>query len=480
MKPTMRRHTGGGRHLKETSRAAGVLTLLLVFSAAVRLFAADVTVSSIVPAQLFPSGGQVACNPLGTACVWATSQYTSLNYSPSEIAGCLGGYTGGVFQCTGPVTCLTCNLDNTLFGYVQHSPSDVTKGQPFFEDTTGNYLFLWVSDNQGVSGCSTPQPMPGSGACGDTWYMSISTSPALSLSGAHNLTNIAGTGGTYVNGVLFARTGGNYIWLSYRFAPPDMVNASCALGAWGIRVWGPYTTTSGLSPGTELSSAASPFQPIGPCSYTEMSGFYDGTSKEFTFQGTPTGMSNYYWRNNIYGFNLHYTGSADLVVPWGTSSVLGLDAWNEHANTDASGSLIIWSSSVGATAVSYNGSHTHFGNCGAGCTGYLPLDKWAAPLPRWTDANGYPRLGQIGTAYQLTGLNALNSPDRAMTCALDGGCTATTAFSGGYADYTQPGVLTELIKDEASGNAALYSISLSTFTSRLLGSSKLSGGAVLK
>jgi hypothetical protein len=56
---------------------------------------------------------------------------------------------------------------------------------------------------------------------------------------------------------------------------------------------------------------------------------------------------------------------------------------------------------------------------------------------------------------------------------------AGTVFSGGYADYTQPNVLTEMIKD-TSGNAALYSISFLTSTSRLLGSATLSGGATLK
>ena len=189
--------------------------LLLLVAAALSLPAADVSVKNLVPSALFPNGGQVACNPAGSACVWATDQY-QVSYSTSEIAGCLGNYVGGVFQCTGPVTCLTCGQDNMLFGYTPPTPSTVTKGQPFFEDSTGDYLFLWVSA-YGLPGVACTAPTPGRGVCGDTWYMPISTSPTLSLSAATNLTQIA-TYGSATNGVLFARTGGNYIWMSYRFA----------------------------------------------------------------------------------------------------------------------------------------------------------------------------------------------------------------------------------------------------------------------
>ena len=74
-------------------------------------------------------------------------------------------------------------------------------------------------------------------------------------------------------------------------------------------------------------------------------------------------------------------------------------------------------------------------------------------IPRWRDANNHLRLGQIDNAYQVSGLNQLTSPDRALTCALDGAlgasCTSATVFSGGYADYTQANTLTQLIKTRA-------------------------------
>jgi hypothetical protein len=270
-----------------------LVTLFALFT--LPAFSADVTVSTFDSVQYFGNGGEVACNPAGTACVWATSQYQNAGFSStSEIAGCLGGYAGGVFQCTpGTTTCLTCGNDASLFSYVLHNPSTVTKGQPHFEVSSGNYLFLWVSA-QGLSGCAA-SPAPGEGKCGDTWYVQFSISGStISLTGpATNVTKIASLGSS-TNGVLFARTGGTntagyHLFMSYRFANATGGISSCQSGAWGIRVW-PYTVPF-TSLGTEISSAASPFQPIGSCSYLEMSGFYDTKSGEFTFQGTPTGTS---------------------------------------------------------------------------------------------------------------------------------------------------------------------------------------------
>jgi hypothetical protein len=166
-----------------------------------------------------------------------------------------------------------------------------------------------------------------------------------------------------------------------------------------------------------------------------------------------------------------------MIVPWGTVGTLY--AWNEHASTDASNSFIVWSSSAGPTANSYDGSQPTFGNCGAGCTGNLPLDKWVAVIPRYTDSAGYPHIGQIANAYQLTSVNVRGSPDRAIVCAADGGCNPDTVFSGGYADYSQANTITELIKD-VSGNAALYGIALLTQTTRVMGAVKLTGAVTLK
>jgi hypothetical protein len=275
------------------------------------------------------------------------------------------------------------------------------------------------------------------------------------------------------NGVLYSRTGDNEIWLSYRFAGPSMGMPSCALGAWEIRVW-TYTIGAGFTLNPEITG--SPFTPIGTCSYTEMSGFYDPQSGDFTFQGVPTGGSNY-WQSNIYGFNLNYPTTFDLVVPWGTDGIHY--AWDEHANINASQTYIVWSSSAGVTANNYDGSKLTFGP-GVGHTGYLPLDKWMAALPRFTDALGVVHLGQIGNALRLTYVNAPNSPERTMTCALDGGCTSTAVFSGGNSSYPQTlSSLSESIKD-TSGTAALYGVSFLPFTTGLLGSTQLNGSTVLK
>jgi hypothetical protein len=54
-----------------------------------------------------------------------------------------------------------------------------------------------------------------------------------------------------------------------------------------------------------------------------------------------------------------------------------------------------------------------------------------------------------------------------------------TVFSGGYADYSQPNTITELIKD-VSGNAALYGIALLTQTTRAMGAVTLSGAVTIK
>jgi hypothetical protein len=80
----------------------------------------------------------------------------------------------------------------------------------------------------------------------------------------------------------------------------------------------------------------------------------------------------------------------------------------------------------------------------------------------------------------LTYVNAPNSPERTMTCALDGGCTSTAVFSGGNSSYPQTlSSLSESIKD-TSGTAALYGVSFLPFTTGLLGSTQLNGSTVLK
>ncbi len=429
------------------------LFAVLVFAA----FAYDSSVKQFARVSAVPvgDGGMVACTHTAAPyCAWNSNQTGTY-----EIYGCAGNFDTGTFQCTGAPACLTCGKDATLFGYARAAG----KGQPWFEPTNNKQINLWVSNPNYTTGrCAAPRP--GSGTCGDLWVMNINitasgatltnpnpacspSSPSACLPNA-NITRIAdpASNGGHEGGALFGRYGGGLLWLSYRFG--DRRPGACVIGAWEVRAFH-YTDTDGVFRlGPEVTAVAAASRRMFPCNYIEMSGFYDTASGEFTFEAAPSGAR--LWTNNIFGISA--SGTIDTLVPWGAGPGAVSDCpWNEHANPDSSGAWMIWSSSHGATAGSYNG-----------CVAFspeLPLDKWMAPLT-------HPAPGHLGVdlsrAVRLTGFNVTGSPDRTFLCSVEGPCgTGPTAraFSGGYADILPNGQGVELVK-HGIGNGTIFGFAL--------------------
>jgi hypothetical protein len=87
------------------------------------------------------------------------------------------------------------------------------------------------------------------------------------------------------------------------------------------------------------------------------------------------------------------------------------------------------------------------------------------------------------TQWQLTGVNILGSPDRAVVCtsyiATGGACVSSTVFSGGYA--TGPVGGWYLVKDNATMPVFMSaSYSVDEFTSRANGSLEITGTAKIR
>jgi hypothetical protein len=432
-----------------------LLIIVPVFAALAFAYDASVKQFARVSAVPVGDGGMVACtHTTNPYCAWNSNQTGTY-----EIYGCSGADSTGTFQCTGPIACLTCGKDATLFGYSRPAQ----KGQPWFEPTNNKQLTLWVGNSNYTSPrCAAPRP--GNGICGDLWVININitpsgatlanpnpgcsaSSPSNCLPNA-NITKIPNPDATgFESGVLFGRYGGGLLWISYRFG--DKRPGACVLGAWMARAFH-YTDDGGaFRIGPEVAAVANASKRMFPCNYLEMSGFYDAASGEFTFEAAPNRA--HLWQNNIYAISP--TGAIDTVIPWGAGPGSVSDCpWNEHANTDPAGKWIVWSSSHGATAGSYDG-------CVAPFNPNLPLDKWMAPLT-------HPAPGHLGTdlsrAVRLTGFNVSGSPDRTYICSVEGPCgTGPNArtFSGGYADLIGDGQGIQLIK-HGVGNGTLFGFSI--------------------